>query len=226
MPQTLLPKIRSYLDRLSSQAFAADSSRGEAIDTLAKWVAGRIAAAGSAEVIVVCTGNSRRSMLGAAMGNAAASYLETPVRFSSGGTAPSAMNIRTIEALREAGFEIEPNRQTAPAGAGGELNPVYGVSWTVVGERTAAEGDVLEFSKKFSDAANPQRDFAAIMVCSEASEECPIVPGAALSVSMPFEDPKSHDGLASETMAYAERRDEIARCMLEILVRAGKRKGE
>ena len=58
-------------------------------------------------IILVCTGNSRRSMMGAAMGNASAAYHGfSDLRFYSGGTTPSAFNSRSIRALKEIGFKI------------------------------------------------------------------------------------------------------------------------
>ena len=57
------------------------------------------------------------------------------------------------------------------------------------------------------------------MVCGEADAACPIVRGAALRVSMPYLDPKIYDGSAYETAKYTERRDDIGRLMLSLLIR-------
>ena len=58
------------------------------------------------------------------------------------------------------------------------------------------------------------------MVCSEADEACPFVKGAALRLSMPYLDPKIYDGGAYESAKYAERRNDIGRLMLSVMVQA------
>ena len=58
------------------------------------------------------------------------------------------------------------------------------------------------------------------MVCGEADEGCPFVKGATLRVSMPYLDPKIYDDGAYEASKYAERRDDMGRLMLWVMVRA------
>ncbi len=47
--------------------------------------------------------------------------------------------------------------------------------------------------------------------------------GAALRVSMPYLDPKIYDGGAYESAKYAERRDDIGRLMLAVMMQARRR---
>lgn len=210
------PPITSYLERIAS-ATPAPSQHAEASEHLAAWIAEQYPLDPSLRVIVVCTGNSRRSILGSTLGNAiAARFGLTRLRFSSGGTDPSAFNPRTINALKEVGFRIEATGESAPPGKGGESNPRYRVAWS-------DSEETIEFSKHFADASNPKRGFAAIMVCAEANAECPVVPGASLRVAMPFDDPKSSDGSPEESAAYAQRRDEIAASLLAVLRKAVER---
>ena len=58
------------------------------------------------------------------------------------------------------------------------------------------------------------------MVCGEADEACPFVKGATLRVSVPYLDPKIYDDGAYEAAKYAERRDDIGRLMLAVMVQA------
>jgi arsenate reductase len=58
------------------------------------------------------------------------------------------------------------------------------------------------------------------MVCSEADAACPFVKGATLRLSMPYLDPKIYDDGAYESAKYAERRDDIGRLMLSVMVQA------
>src|SRR5262249_23207522 len=142
---------------------------------------------------------------------AAAYYGMPEIRFHSGGTAPTAFNPRTVTALKAIGFEVEPTGKEAPRGEPKTENPIYRISW--------GDGfESLEFSKHFGDTSNPQAGFAALMVCSEADEACPFVKGATLRLSMPYLDPKIYDGGAYETAKYAERRDDLGRLMLAVMV--------
>ena len=97
----LLPRIREHADRLTTSFDMIDEPHRLAGRKLADWIAENHRPGRRLDVIVVCTGNSRRSILGATMGNIAAAYYGMPeVRFHSGGTAPSAFNVRTVRALQ------------------------------------------------------------------------------------------------------------------------------
>ena len=69
----------------------------------------------------------------------------------------------------------------------------------------------IVFSKVFSDELNPKSNFCAVMVCSNADEGCPFVPGAEKRISLLYEDPKIYDGTELETVKYDERCYEIGR---------------
>ncbi len=184
-----------YLSSLSAGFDGIPEPRKAILQRLADYIRERRP---EARLVVICTHNSRRSHLGQLWAAAAAAWygIEGLESFS-GGTEATAFNPNAVAALRRAGFQIE--RKT------GGKNPVYGAAYS-------EEGPALEvFSKRFDDDANPARDFAAIMVCSEADEACPLVPGAALRLSLPFEDPKRADGTPEEQQAYDEACRLIAR---------------
>ena len=63
------------------------------------------------------------------------------------------------------------------------------------------------------------------MVCGEADAACPFVRGAALRVSMPYLDPKIYDDSKLEAAKYAERRDDIGRLMLSLMMQVRNRLG-
>src|SRR5262249_45834646 len=103
----LLPPVRAYAEALTTAFDHIDEPHLRAAEELAGWIAEHYRPGRLLEVVVVCTGNSRRSILGATMGNVAAAYCGLPeVRFFSGGTAPTAFNSRTVAALKEAGVEV------------------------------------------------------------------------------------------------------------------------
>jgi arsenate reductase len=217
----LAPRVHAYLDQLSASVEPLTPLQQEACHALARWIAHHHRTGMPSPIIVICTGNSRRSMLGSTLGNLAATYHGLPgVRFFSGGTHPTAFNPRTIATLRAIGLDIQPTGAEAPRGEPDLPNPIYRIDWGVQPGDPACQCHSIEFSKKYSDPANPASGFAAIMVCDEADGACPTIPGADLRIPLPFQDPKSSDDSPAETAQYAERRDEIARVLLHGLLQA------
>ena len=207
------PAITNHLKSISKDGKSIDTIHEKAQKELAKVIVEQYQPGKELSIILVCTGNSRRSMMGAAMGNASAAYHGfSGLRFYSGGTTPSAFNSRSIRALKEIGFKIEPTGEKATAGPKGEENQVYNVLW---GQGKGLSG--IEFSKHYSDPKNPQKDFIALMVCDEADGACPVVMGAKKRIPVPFADPKAFDGKPEEAAKYSERRDDIGRFMLSTL---------
>ena len=60
------------------------------------------------------------------------------------------------------------------------------------------------------DAPNPTSNFIAVMTCSHADQNCPVVKGASLKVATPYEDPKEADGKPNQDDVYRERCKQIA----------------
>lgn len=145
----------------------------------------------------ICTHNSRRSHLGQIWtAVAAAFYGLDHINTFSGGTEATAFNPRAVAAMIRAGFKIE--------NPGGE-NPHYQVAY-------GAGGPPLEcFSKVYDDPFNPRDNFAAIMTCSDADENCPIIPGAEMRLALTYEDPKAADDTPEEAQRYDERVRQIGR---------------
>jgi arsenate reductase (thioredoxin) len=207
-------KLRKHADFLTTTFDMIDEPHKQAGVKLAHWIALNYEFRKPLHVTVVCTGNSRRSILGSSMGNLAAAYYGMPeIQFHSGGTAPTAFNSRTVSSLKAIGFEVEPTSGEAPRGEPRTANPVYRVRW--------GNGfEVAEFSKHYGDKSNPHEGFAALMVCGDADAECLFVKGASLRVSMPYLDPKIYDDSAFESAKYAERRDDLGRLMLSVMMQA------
>ncbi len=204
-------QLRSHVEYLTTTYDMIDDEHRNGAQRLANWMVSKYDSEKNLDVIVICTGNSRRSILGASMGNLAAAYYGlTNVQFYSGGTAPTAFNSRTIATLKAIGFSVEATGSEATRGEPKTSNPVYRVKW--------GHGmESIEFSKHYADKNNPQHDFAALLVCTEADAGCPSVTGALLRLSMPYFDPKSYDDSPLESVKYAERRDDIGRTMLSAL---------
>ncbi len=198
MHPVLVRIIQSYTPSITQ----IPSERREALDRIATFVRAQRAKSEPARLTFICTGNSRRSHMAQLWAAAAASYHGVHgVEAYSGGTEPSAMNPRTIAAIERVGFVVE-----RPAELGD--NPRYRVRY--------ADGvpAIEAFSKRYDDPSNPGNGFVAVMTCSEADQDCPFIPGAALRISLPYEDPKVADGTPEETARYDERSRQIATEML------------
>lgn len=214
----LSPKVVEHLSLLTTSLDMIDERHRIAADELAAWIVENYRPGRPLELIAVCTGNSRRSILTATLLNLAGAYYGMPeLRAFSGGTQPTAFNARTIATLREIGVEISPVGKEAAPGQEG-TNPIYAVRW---GNGTVgSEVETIEYSKRYDAATNPQAGFAALLVCSEADAGCPVVKGASLRLSLPYLDPKIYDGTPFEKQKYAERRDDIGRFALAVVMQA------
>ena len=191
----------NYIQQAQQDVDQIPDERKKRLQKLAFFVRDKIKVGEEAQLIFICTHNSRRSHIGQLWARVAADYYEVPnVRTFSGGTEATAFNPRAVAALERAGFTIEKTSE-------GD-NPHYRVAFASGAPAQEA------FSKKYDDAANPQENFAAIMTCSQADANCPFVPGATLRVSIPYEDPKEADGTPEEATRYDERSKQIATEML------------
>lgn len=147
-------------------------------------------------LVYVCTHNSRRSHFGQVWSAVATNYFQVKnVNTFSGGTEATAFNQNAINALTSVGFEFEKLTDSD--------NPHYSVKF-------GAANETICFSKTVDDNANPRTNFAAIMTCSDADENCPFIPGVDLRIGTTYEDPKAFDGTELQDKMYNERSIQIA----------------
>lgn len=199
--QILLPSLQKTAERLTAEFNQIPESRKEILKQLTQFVQDKAATGKPVYLNFICTHNSRRSHISQLWAQAAAHYygIKNIVCFS-GGTEATAFNPRAVKALQDVGFNISKIKE-------GD-NPVYEVQY--------AEGDapVIAFSKKYDDPFNHNQDFAAIMTCSHADSNCPMVLGASKRIALTYDDPKDFDGTPLESAKYVERVNEIGREIL------------
>lgn len=200
---TLNPTIMNYIEDAIQGFDNIPDERKKQLKKMALFIQTKIKAGEEAQLIFICTHNSRRSHMSQLWARVAADYYHIPqVHTYSGGTEATAFNSRAVAALERAGFAIEA------ADEADTDNPHYQVTYS--SDAPAQEA----FSKKYDDPVNPQENFAAIMTCSLADKNCPFVPGATLRIAIPYEDPKEADGTPQEAARYDERSKQIATEML------------
>ena len=149
----------------------------------------------------ICTHNSRRSQLAQLWAQTLSDYYNIPVTCLSGGVEVTAFNKRAVESLKRSGFKVQQS---------GSDNPRYTVSYS-----DDAAPSVC-FSKLFDDPTNQAEKFAAIMVCSDADENCPFIPGTEARIPVRYKDPKAFDDTELEAEKYDERSLQIASEMMYV----------
>jgi arsenate reductase (thioredoxin) len=175
--------------------------RKKALKKLALFVETKVKAGEKAELIFICTHNSRRSHISQIWAQTAAAHYGVPnVIAYSGGTEATAFNPRAVKAMEDAGFKIKKTTEGT--------NPVYEVRFADDAKAITA------FSKKYDGEGNPKNGFGAVMTCSHADHNCPVVAGATVRIATPYDDPKDFDGTPQEAAKYAERVHEIGREIL------------
>ncbi len=190
--------LQNYCASLAPEFDEIDPTRKADLEAISNYIIQKRQAGEAVKVTVICTHNSRRSHMGQLWLEAAAAwYGVAEVHSFSGGTEATAFNHRAVAAMQRAGFQIETPDENS--------NPRYHVTLS------AAESPRILFSKRYDDAVNPAQDFAAVMVCTDADEACPIVPGAEKRFAIPYDDPKHFDDTPQEPTKYDERCRQIAR---------------
>jgi protein-tyrosine phosphatase/arsenate reductase len=193
----VFPAIKKYCEGLIPDFGKIPEERKTGLEKVTSYVKEKISQGQPANLVYICTHNSRRSHFGQIWAKVAADHYQIKtVNTYSGGTEATAFNKNAINALMRAGFRIEAMNFNE--------NPVYLV-------RYDSNAEPIEcFSKVFDDKKNPLKDFAAIMTCSEAETNCPHIPGAELRVSTTYEDPKVFDSTGLQDTKYDERCRQIA----------------
>lgn len=200
--RTMSPTLQATITKLESEFATIAQSRKSLISPLTAFIEHKQKHSEEILLNFICTHNSRRSHIAQIWAQAAAyRYDIRNVLTFSGGTEATAFNPRAVTAMRTAGFGIA----TAKSGS----NPTYAVTFT-----DEADSPLLIFSKRYDEAPNPTRDFAAIMVCSDADENCPVITGSAARIALPFDDPKAFDDTEREAEKYLERVHDIGREIL------------
>ena len=174
---------------------AIPAKRKATLSNLADYVSAAIAEGRHTDLVFICTHNSRRSHMAQVWAQAAISWYGTNgVSAFSGGVEVTALHPNAMAALERAGFRIQN-----PGGR----NPQYRVQFS------ESHPPAICFSKRFDDDRIPATGFVAVMVCSDADEACPFVPGAGFRISITFDDPKEADGTPLEAATYDARLRQI-----------------
>jgi arsenate reductase len=191
-------EIRKTIDALETQRIPAE--RKHALREIRAYIQQKLNDKQTPHLLFVCTHNSRRSILAEVWATAVGAYYNIPnLQVYSCGTEVTAVHPMVIHTLREENFTISSNSTTG--------NPTYSIGF---GEGFAP---IETHSMTFDDIPLQNKGFAAVMVCSSASDNCPYIAGTEKRIALPFEDPKAYDEHPDKKQAYLHTGKEIAREM-------------
>ena len=177
------------------------------LDEMATYLQEKIVTRKEIHLNFICTHNSRRSQFSQIWAQTAAAYYGINAYCYSGGVEVTAFNPRAVAAIQRDGFKVVKKE--------GE-NLVYFVLYS------EKEEPIVTFSKVVDDAINATKEFAAVMTCDHADENCPFIPGAERRFPLRFEDPKAFDGTTLEEKMYSERSHQIGAELFYLFEKVGK----
>ncbi len=187
-------EIHDFITSLDEQSVAEE--RRLLLQKLIDFIQAKKDADESIKLNFICTHNSRRSHMCQVWAKVIGQYygLEK-VKSYSGGTEATAVYPTVIKTFESLGFEVTKIANYS--------NPTYKLNFT------EEHCPMTLFSKRHNDRYNPRKEFAAVMTCTDADQNCPIIPNAE-RISLPYIDPKLSDGTKDETRIYSERSTQIA----------------
>ena len=191
----MFPQLKSTIESLN-MLFVSDE-RKEVLEPLINYIQQKVNDKTDINLNLICTHNSRRSHLSQVWSQTMASFYNIKnVHSYSGGTEATALFPMVAKTLTKNGFQVKNLSEGK--------NPVYSIKFS------DNEHPVIGFSKRFDDDFNPKSNFVAIMTCSHADENCPVVLGCEKRIPVTFDDPKAFDNTPQQEEKYLERSIQIA----------------
>jgi len=190
----LLTKLQHSIQAVSKNKVS--KPRREILQPLLGYIQHKIDNKEAVNLHFICTHNSRRSQFAQIWAQTMAYYFGLETHCFSGGVEVTAFNERAVETLVRAGFQVQKNEYPE--------NPIYQVFYV------KGKSPMLAFSKLVEDPINPNFGFAAIMTCTHADENCPVVFGAEMRIPIRYNDPKAFDDTPQENLKYDECSEQIA----------------
>ncbi|PKR82209.1 protein-tyrosine-phosphatase [Brumimicrobium salinarum] len=184
-------KLFDKLEQFTSQIdiTTIDEKRKNTLQPLIEFIQEKVDKEEAVKLNFICTHNSRRSHLAQIWAQTMAHYYGVSnINCFSGGTEATAIYPAVIETLKNTGFNICTITSSE--------NPKYSIKFT------EEEASIVAFSKRWNDLSNPKDSFCAIMTCSEADGDCPVVLGAEKRFPIHYNDPKVFDHSPSKMEEY------------------------
>ena len=186
--------LHETVKRLEAKEIPA--SRKEVLNPLVTYVSDKLREGEPANLNFICTHNSRRSQFAQVWAYLAANWYGLDLNSFSGGVEVTSFNANAIHALEKAGFVMQIDDPGIP-------------NSTCLVKFNKENSPLHTFSKLYDHQINPKENFAAVMTCSEADENCPFIPGTDERIPLLYDDPKVFDNTAEQDSKYLERSEQI-----------------
>ncbi len=187
------PELQVTIEKAREQSISDE--RLAVLKPLIEYIQTKIDQGKEVNLNFICTHNSRRSQFSQIWAQTAANYFGIPALCYSGGVEVTAFNERAVASIKRSGFGVSSK---------GDSNPIYLIS------HSDEKEPIKAFSKLFDDPINQADQFAAVMTCSHADENCPFIPGTEKRIPVRYDDPKEFDGTPEEAERYDQRSMQIA----------------
>ncbi len=178
-------KILKLIELMDYNSIRND--RKDVLKDLAIAVKNRLDNETEVNVTFICTHNSRRSQMAQVWAVIAAQQYRIKINAFSGGTEVTTTAPQVLDTFEYFGFEVNRSETS---------NGKHKVNFGNNGQ------NIKLHSKLYHDSSNPKRNFIAVMTCSDADENCPIVVGCSKRVALTYNDPKRFDGSILEKTMY------------------------
>lgn len=186
--------LSHFVNECKSNFTSISIERKQKLEELAKSVEHSYKKTRKSNLVFVCTHNSRRSHFGQLMATIMAVHFGLDITSYSAGTETTRFHPNAIAAILSVGFNLVPQTNSSKSS-----NTVFVLSYS-----TDEKQSIKCFSKTIFDESLPKDKFIAIMVCSDANENCPFIPGADIRFSLAYEDPKIYDNDDDAVNHYKE----------------------
>ena len=199
-------KLKTYIQKVILDIDKIPDKRKKLLSDIVDYIKQCCLNENRANIIFICTHNSRRSQLAQCWSIASYQYYKLKnIKFFSGGLEITSFNLNALNALKRSGFIIDQK---------GQKEQIYLL------KTSKNSGGQKFFSKMYDYKSNPKRKFLAIMTCSDADKKCPVVRGADKRTFLPYQDPRISDGSGLEKSAYDQSCYIIAQEMFYIMKKA------
>jgi arsenate reductase len=201
------PILNNLIQSFSSENIS--NERKQILQSLIEYIQSKLSANQPVLLNFICTHNSRRSHLSQIWAQTMANYFEiSNIYCYSGGTEATALFPKVVKTLQKQGFETMKLADSP--------NPVYAIKY----EDNAMP--IIGFSKEYFHDFNPKSNYAAVVTCSSADENCPVVLGAEKRFAVRYDDPNIYDGTPEMDEKYREKSIEIATEMYYVFSKLNK----
>lgn len=188
-PRELYPILHNYAQELYAAYKTIPENRRFRLEAIAEYIREKKMMNKQAEVLFIGTNQSTRSLMVQAWAKAAAYYYGFDGgEYFSGGIHEGPVSTKTIQALERAGFIVykieEGNKEYYRVKYSYNLKPL------------------VLYPKKIDDRLNPPANYMAVIVCPNAAQNLPVVPGTYNRIELIYNDPLGFEGTEEEKARY------------------------